>query len=200
MSVLRRSIIVLLCCACILLAVWYFMQTKYNKPTPVVENATVMQPRKQLEAFNLFDADGNLFDLNSLRGHWNLVFFGYTTCPDICPQTLGTIRDTWSLYSPPSKPPVRFIFASITPITKGDTVLREFLSNYNPEFIGIGGSDNDIKQLSDQLGIYANQLPDKIDHTAALMLIDPQGRLTAVLTPPFYPAILAHDLNVLTGS
>ncbi len=200
MSVSKRVIIVIVCSACLLLGVWYFMQTQYNKPTRLAQNATIIKPRKQLKAFSLTDADGKKFDLQTLRGHWNLIFFGYSTCPDICPQTLGVIRDTWGLYTPPYTVPARFIFANITPLPAGDTTLKEFLGNYNKEFIGIGGNKEAMTQLSDQLGIYANKQAASIDHTAALLLIDPQGRLSAVLTPPFDPIILANDLNLLTRS
>ena len=58
-----------------------------------------------------------------------------------------------------------------------------------------------MQYLYDQLGIYASEQDDGvIDHTSALMLIDPQGRLTAIFTPPFTAQELADDLNSITNS
>lgn len=185
--------------ASIILAIWMKIAPKFNYTPPYTKVATSFKSQTKLTYFHLFDTEGNIFTDKSLRGHWTLLFFGYTKCPDICPVTLGIVRETWDLFAAAQQPtPVRFVFADIS--SKAITLkeLKQFLQNYNQNFLGIYGSAEQMHRLSDQLGIYANQQDQNIDHTASLMLIDPQGNLSAVFTPPFTAPDLMHDLTVLT--
>jgi protein SCO1/2 len=179
-------------------ATYYFLAPQFQYQAPETHVASAVKSPSALKAFNLTDSNGNVFDQQSLRGHWTLVFFGYTHCPDICPRTLAILRETWQHYNKQHPAPVRFVFADISdnPATSND--LKKFLQNYNPSFIGISGSPEEMRKFSDQLGIYSQLLEDRLDHTAALLLIDPHARLTAVFSPPFSDLDLIHDLQVLT--
>lgn len=165
-----------------LFGAWHLIAPLYKHPTPRTAVASVVQPSMPLE-------------VKSLRGHWTLVFFGYMNCPKICPRTLGLVRDAWNTY-PTNKIPARFVFANITPCDNND--LKEFLHNYHAEFRGLTNDDPDMQYLYAKLGIYAEEQGTEINHTAALMLIDPQGRLSAIFTPPFTAQELVADLNILT--
>jgi len=73
-----------------------------------------------------------------------------------------------------------------------------FLANFHEKFIGVTGSNAEIKKLQSQLNVFAEKNADgNITHTAALMLIDPQMRLHAIFTPPFKPQDIAMDLDLL---
>lgn len=182
----------------VFVATYYFLAPQFQYQPPETHVASAIKSSKPLKAFKLTDANGNVFDQQSLRGSWTLVFFGYTKCPDICPRTLAILRETWQHYDKKHPAPVRFVFADIsdTPVTNSD--LKKFLENYHPSFIGISGSPEEMHKFSDQLGIYSQLLDDRLDHTAALLLIDPHGRLTAIFSPPFSDLDLVHDLQVLT--
>lgn len=182
----------------IFVATYYLLAPKFQFKAPETHVASVIKPSSPLNPFTLTDADGKTFNQQSLRGHWNLVFFGYTRCPDICPKTLAILRDTWQNYNFKHPAPVRFIFADISTNPIASVDLKQFLKNYHPSFIGINGSSEEMHKLSDQLGIYSQLQADKLDHTASLLLIDPQGRLTAIISPPFSDLDLLHDLQVLT--
>ncbi len=183
----------------IILAVWMAIKPKFEYVPPHTRVATAFKSQQKLEYFHLYDTEGNIFTDKSLRGYWTLLFFGYTKCPDICPSTLNIIRETWNIFAAKGQSaPVRFVFADISSKDATLSELKSFLKNYNQNFLGLHGSDEQMHRLSDQLGIYANQQPQGIDHTASLMLIDPQGQLCAVFTPPFDADDLAHDLTILT--
>lgn len=174
----------------------FIKKTQENEA--VMQIATMVKSPTPLQQFNLLATNGTEFTQNSLLGQWSLIFFGYTKCPDICPKTLNIVRNTWAMLSNTKpRPNVQFIFTDISnsPVTIDE--LKEFLQNYNPEFIGLSGSTEAVHKLSDQLGIYTKSEENKIDHTAALMLIDPQGRLQAVFTPPFSAQDILHDLTIL---
>lgn len=182
----------------IILAVSY-LKPKYKYEAPATIVATSFKSAAPLKPFALTDTTGTQFTEKSLRGHWTLIFFGYTLCPDICPKTLGIVRDSWQIFASNNQPPpVRFVFADMSRTPVPTAELQHFVQNYNPTFLGLSGPPEQMHQLSDQLGIYVQQLPDKMDHTAALMLIDTQGRLRAVLTPPFTAQDIVHDLQLLT--
>jgi protein SCO1/2 len=179
-------------------ATYYFLAPQFQYQPPETHVASVVKSSRALNAFTLTDSDGKIFDQKSLRGQWTLVFFGYTRCPDICPRTLAILRETWQHYNKGRPAPVRFVFADISDTPATSNELKGFLKNYHPSFIGVSGPPEQMRKFSDQLGIYSQLLEDKLDHTAALLLIDPHGRLRAVFSPPFSDLDLVHDLQVLT--
>lgn len=187
-----------------LLAAWYALSPSINadKKIPETQLATVLEQKSSpLSPFNLVDSNGNKFVEKSLNGHWNLMFFGYTTCPDVCPATLSLVREAWQKFD--GKYPARFIFVSVNPIDDNTNHLKEFLGNYHPDFMGLTGPSQEIAKLSQQLNIIAEKSIDqdtgisRIDHTAALMLVDPRGRLKAIFTPPLDANAIVNDLNAI---
>lgn len=181
-----------------LAATYYFLAPQFQYQPPETHVASTLKPSAPLKTFNLIDTNGNIFNNTSLRGHWTLVFFGYTKCPDICPQTLSILRTAWKNYNVNNPAPTRFVFADISNTPVSSNELKQFLANYNSNFIGVTGSSEEMLKFSDQLGIYAAMQDNKLDHTAALLLIDPQARLTAMISPPYSDLDLLHDLQVLT--
>ncbi|MBT4962884.1 MAG: SCO family protein [Francisellaceae bacterium] len=189
-----------------LITLWYFISPNINASSkiPVTQLATVLEQKgTPLSPFNLIDSDGNHFSEKSLRGHWSLMFFGYTTCPDVCPTTLSVVSEAWNGFN--GKYPAKFIFASINPIDDDPKSLKFFLRNFHNDFIGVTGPSQEIAKLSQQLNVIAQKHTDNetgttiIDHTAALMLIDPRGRLKAVFTPPLDANAIINDLNAITA-
>lgn len=152
-----------------------------------------------LKPFHLTDTKGRNFTDKSLRGHWTLMFFGYTKCPDICPRTLSIIKESWQIFNTSQQQvPVNFIFADINTEQVANEDLSSFLHNYNVDFLGVSGSATAMRVFSDQLGIYTKKSGDKIDHSATLLLLDPQGKLYAIFSPPFSAQDVVHDLEILT--
>lgn len=180
-------------------SIWQAIAPRFKYTPPTTHVASPFKPSTPLKQFTLTDTNGNPFTAKSLRGHWTLLFFGYTRCPDICPRTLSIVKETWQQFSQTATTPAKFIFADISNQAISHDELKVFLNNYHPDFLGLTGSQLDMHKLSDQLGIYSKMQQDSIDHTSAMMLIDPQARLCAIFTPPFSAQDLIHDLQVLTS-
>lgn len=197
----RRIILltILLLGVLVFVAIWKSIAPKFKYQAPITNIASPFKTSAPLKEFTLIDSNGNPFTAKSLRGHWTLLFFGYTRCPDICPRTLSIIKDAWQQFAHSKRTPARFIFADISNQAVPYNELKLFLNNYNPEFLGLSGSQLDMHKLSDQLGIYSKMQEGVIDHTSAVMLIDPSARLCAIFTPPFSAQDLVHDLQVLTN-
>lgn len=188
---------------------WDKIQDK-NAPQPAppilaTESATILTPAKPLPNFSLQDSNGNIFTQDTFIGHWTLLFFGYADCPEICPTTLAIVGGVWRAF-PEQQPHTKaqFVFASLDPTNDTPQKLKDFLSRFNPAFIGITGSESQMNKLAKSASVYSwtdpqlNTAGQKIiDHSATLLLINPEGRLYALFTPPHHIDTIKKDLQVL---
>ena len=164
---------------------------------PVDKNlpgVALLSIRYPLSEFELIDHRGNSFTRVNLEGHWNILFFGYTHCPDICPITLQTLSDSIPLFEKdPSLGMPKIVFVSIDP--KNDEVhrLREYVDFFHPSIIGITGSSLSITAFTSDIGAMFNKhdvgtTKDPLfSHSSSLFLVDPMGRLAATIDPPNKP-------------
>lgn len=174
---------------------------------PVLSQSTTrLVPARLLHDFDLIDHKGATFNLERLRGHWSFLFFGYTHCPDICPTTLNTLNALAHTIAtlPEPMPTPQYVFVSIDPERDTPELLAKFVPYFNPAFIGVTGTTSAIDAMTKQLSVMYLKIesdrPDSylMDHSAALLLIDPQGNLHALMSPPFDTALMAQDFQKLT--
>jgi len=208
---MKRVLLTILLGLAVALGAWYGLnplleKTAPQKPIPSLASATVLNPTKPMTEFSLIATDKKNFTQYSLLGHWTLMFFGYTQCPDICPRTLATITQVWQSLPKymQDKNMLNFVFVSLDP--KSDTVphLKTFLERFNPDFMGLTGEETTVKKLSKFCSIYSWQDPNAsaegpkvIDHSATLLLINPKGHMQALFSPPHEVEAIAKDLQTL---
>ncbi len=163
-------------------------------------SATVLRDAKPLPKFVLEDHFGNGFTNKNLKNQWSLVFFGYTHCPDICPTTLSLLNQVDQVLKKESnidKP--RIIFISVDP--ERDTIeqLTDYVTYFNPEFIGVTGSMENLQVLTKSLGIVFGKEGDdesndyEVYHSARILLVDPKARLKALFSSPLDVNQIASD-------
>lgn len=198
---IRKTLIILVSFIVALLTCWYFLSPIFQRNIPSVKNATIINSSSNIKDFTLTATNGYEFNEKSLKGHWTLMFFGYTGCPDVCPETLKLTSDVWNNFS---QKPARFVFSSIDSHQDSIPKLKNFLKRFNSDFIGVTGDPEQSRKLREQLGIYVEATTTEgvtlLNHTSSLMLINPKGQLHAVLSPPFDTKELKHDLLILTGN
>ncbi len=174
------------------------------KPEPIVlEAATWLgEQAKPLPAFELTDHNGNPFNQKSIQGKWQLMFFGYTNCPDICPDTLQMLTNMMKLIeSDAVKQQLQITFVSIDPERDDLKKMKTYVEYFNPVFMSARGEMDEVNKLTDALGImhYISKSEDgskyEVAHSGAMTLTDPQGRFIAVFVPPLDAANIAHDLS-----
>lgn len=161
---------------------------------------TILQsPPKQVPAFRLGDQNGKVFDRARLRGHWTFMFFGYTSCPDVCPTTLATLRNTARrLDQAHSDPLPQFVFVTVDPQRDTPKRLGQYVTQFDPRFIGATGNRDQLKTLKDAFHVVALREPTQangnyeIMHTASLFLVDPKAELYAIFPPPLNADTLAN--------
>jgi len=167
-----------------------------HKPTfspPAGLEMTLLPEPRALSEFSLTGQDSEPFTLERLQDRWTVMFFGYTHCPDICPTTLATLTQ-FNKKLEEAKPDLasdtQFVFVSVDPQRDDPKQLKEYVSYFNPQFIGTTGAKAEINALANQVGaIYAFEGDTSaedyiVNHSAALYLIDPEGRYVARFFPP----------------
>lgn len=158
---------------------------------------------RPLAAFRLVDHNGQPFDNSRLTGRWSLLFFGFIYCPDICPLTMQILQDVDKELSASGQSinDPQIIFVSVDP--ERDTVesLRQYVSHFHPDFIGVSGNHENLQALTRSLGVFYTradnpQHPDRyqVDHSAALFLLDPAGKIRALFSAPHKARAIADDL------
>jgi protein SCO1/2 len=167
-----------------------------EKPQPhfveVADSAYILPKPDPVAAFRLVRHDNTPFDNSALKGKWSFLFFGFTHCPDLCPTTLAVFNQVHRTLSqrPEGAGDVQFVFVSVDPERDTPQLLKEYVAHFNPEFIGVTGNGADLAQLSDSVGVVYAKVPGTtpkeyfMDHSSAVLLINPEGRLRGVFAAP----------------
>ena len=192
----RRSVLLLLGLGVLAVAAGALLAHLLGRGVALQSGTWLPRPRALAE-FQLQDTSGRAFDLNSLRGHPTLLFFGFTNCPDVCPTTLATLAQ---LQRQAPLPAAETVFVSIDPERDSAGALRSYLGAFSDRFIGLRGDRAALAPLLRSLNAIAvrEDLPGggyTMDHSATLYLLDTGGRLVAVFSPPFSQVALAADLR-----
>lgn len=137
----------------------------------------------QAEEFTLTTTEGRPFRLSDQRGKIVLMFFGFTSCPDVCPTTLAEAKRIMERLGDETEN-VRFVFITVDPERDTPERLGQYVSNFHPEIIGLTGTPEELQTMFDAYGIYAAKVPLEdsaadytMDHTARVFLVDQDGRL-----------------------
>ncbi|MGC3982301.1 MAG: SCO family protein [Steroidobacteraceae bacterium] len=172
-------------------------------PAPTLLNGTVLSSPRAVPDFQLVDSNGSAITLQQLRARWNVVFFGYTSCPDICPTTLSTLAQVEKLLSDlPTAQRPQMVFVSVDPKRDTPAQVGNYTRFFSPSFIGLTGESTQIESLTRAMGVPV-AIHDSgdgaytVDHAATLFLLDPQARMTAVFSPPHAVEALAKDLRTV---
>ena len=172
---------------------------------PPRTDALLLHEPKVLPDFALTDTSGKSLDKDRLKGHWTLLYFGYRLCPDACPTTLSDL-DKFVKYvgklPADTRPQVYFI--SVDPQRDTPKLLGDYTLYFNPGFVAATGSLEALKALTDPLDVqFSYDKPDAkgdyaVNHSTAVLLVDPDAEETALFVPPLDPRRMAADyVNIL---
>jgi len=174
---------------------------------PPLANGEFIVPRTQIEEFHLLDHHKHPFDRAALLGHWSLLYFGYTNCPDLCPATLtalAAMEKRLVAAGFPDRPHVVFVSADVARDTPAQ--LAAYVPYFDPDFLGVTAQAQDtVQKFAAQFGIaiaveHRADGTVAVDHSSAILVVDPQARLAAILSGPFVPAELQSDFVAIVGA
>ncbi len=168
---------------------------------PYSFHGTVIQSPRPAMDFKLQAVDGP-HRLREFRGKVVVLFFGYTHCPDVCPTTLAEMKQVMKHLGSKADG-VQFIMISVDPERDTPERLADYVTHFDPRFLGLTGDPETIAQIATQYGIYYRKHEGTaasgylVDHTASLVAIDKQGYIKLLLPPTLTPEEVAEDLEVM---
>ena len=164
---------------------------------------TFAEPYPVASEIDLARSDGSRFRLSELRGDVVLVFFGYTSCPDVCPTTLAELRQALSELNAQDVDRVKVVFVTVDPDRDSPERVQEYVDQFNPAFIGLSGSKTDLEKVRAEYGVYREIADEQsaagyiVNHTARVSLVDPQGNLRISFSFDTPVEDIVHDLKLM---
>ncbi|NJD24266.1 MAG: SCO family protein [Betaproteobacteria bacterium] len=146
--------------------------------------------------------DGKRRSLVDFRGKAVVVFFGYTTCPDICPTTLARYAEVWKELGGQAAS-VQLLFVTLDPERDNPARLGEYLRWFNPAFVGLIGSPEELKEATGEFRVFSARKEIGggtgyvIDHSTGAYVFDPAGRLRLYVKDSAPVADIVADLRLL---
>lgn len=147
-----------------------FRGTAYTEPYP---------PAPQIE---LTRSNGETFRLSDQKGKIVLLFFGYTSCPDVCPTTLAELKLVMDDLGDKTKL-VQVVFVSVDPKRDTPRKTQEYVEHFSREFIGLSGPVDKLESVWKDFGVFREEVPSvsaagySVNHTARVYLVDADGNL-----------------------
>lgn len=174
----------------------------YQLRGAVIENP---QPAPDI---SLMDANGSRFQISQQRGQLVYLFFGYTNCPDVCPMTLSEMKQLRARLGAQAGQ-VRFVFVTVDPERDTPERLRAYLSAFDPQFIGLTGSLEELQPVWQAYDV-GREIQDKehsvdhedqggylVSHSSRTYVIDRRGRLRVSYAFGTPPEDIESDLRYL---
>jgi len=168
-----------------------FRETTYGEPYPL---ASEIELRR---------SDGSSFRLSEMRGNVVLLFFGYTSCPDVCPTTLAELKLALSELKEEDVAQVKVLFVTVDPERDTPERVQEYVNRFNPAFVGLSGSQAELEKIWQAYGVYREIIQGTsaagytVDHTARVTVIDQQGNLRISFGFDTPVEDMVHDLKLI---
>ncbi len=181
--------------------------------------AQLLPHGKELSGIDLVDHFGQPFNEQRLRGQWNLVFFGFTFCPDVCPLELKKAADVLKRLDENNQTNLRILFVSVDPERDSEEQLRQYTGYFDPRIIGLTGKNVRLGEFAAMFGAsYSRKaeigeevflvkaggdMPENsgehylVNHTSRFFLINPEGQYVGSFPPPHDTDMLFSDLSLL---
>ena len=186
------------------LTVYKVLNTERQLDTAeLLDAGIVMLPQgRDMPDVTLTNQDGEAVSMEQLEGRWNLLFFGYTFCPDICPATLAELRQLQRSLPEEVNQRLQPILVSVDPERDTPEQLKKYLDYFGAGFIGLTGPLDDIQTLANAAGVPfipgdTSKKDYTVDHGANLALIGPDGRLRGFIRAPMRTEKLAEQLSAV---
>jgi len=177
------------------------------------EFALVLPAPNPVAEFSLLNQHGTPIDQTVFEGQWDLLFFGFTHCPDVCPTTLQVLAAAKATLQENGQVPLpRIVLVSVDPERDTPELMRQYVDYFGEGNLGITGTLDEITKLTSGLGIYFEKHAQNdddngaddgddyaVDHSAAVLVINPDGGFEALFSGPHVVDNYVHDLPLVMG-
>lgn len=177
---------------------------------PALQTVRLFDQPRALPPFSLRQSDGTPLVPGELKGHWTLVFLGFTHCPDVCPTTLAELAQAqraWQTQPESTRP--RVLFVSVDPDRDTPDLTGEYAHGFHRDTLAATGDEATLEAFARSLSMVFVKVPApagapadqySVDHSASIAVLDPQARMAGVILPPLQPQAIAADLSELGAS
>ena len=190
---IRLTVTIILLVASILVGGFFYVFTKARVMTVdelKAEGAYLYENPRLLPKFTLVNDLDETFTAKDLQGKWNLLFFGFTYCPDVCPTTLAQLKTFYQELEPEVQADTRIWLVSVDPARDTPEQLHNYLAFFHPDFRGVTGEFLEIHRFATALNIPFAKVPGgdnnnyMVDHSANIALVNPQGHSLGFFKAP----------------
>lgn len=172
-------------------------------PPVTLRGTEYAEPYPQAPEIELTRANGNNFRLSEMRGNIVLLFFGYTSCPDVCPTTMAELKTALDKIGEEDAKNVKVIFVTVDPERDTPERVQEYVNRFNRDFIGLSGTEAELAKVWSDYGVF-REIADGtsaagylVNHTARVTLIDQDGNLRVSYGFDTPVENIVHDLKLL---
>ena len=150
---------------------------------------------KLIAPFTLESTQGGNFTEQNFKGHWSWVFFGFTSCPNMCPMTMHAFKEAVEqLRADKMEPLPQVILVSLDPERDTLPVLQKYVTSFDPSFIGLVGNMDQVDILAKQMNVsYKNMGNGMIQHSGNVTVVNPQGEIQGYFPWVDEPVKVAKD-------
>jgi protein SCO1 len=172
-----------------------------SQPLLSPNDGLIFSAPRDLHSFELITSNGGSFKQQDLLAHWTLVFFGFSHCSSICPSNLELLKRVYTELHPRYSN-LQVLFISLDPQRDSKSKLAAYTHSFHPDFIGASGNSKVLHQLQSQLGIFSMMDPAapqnnyQLQHTASILLINPQGKWVGIFYANKRPSQLSKAIEV----
>lgn len=173
--------------ALVSLACGAFIYFSLNQPD-MPKTALYYKTPRSIDSFELTAHTDSAFTNENLKGKWSWVFFGYTSCPDVCPTTLQKLNFVYDELKAITEN-TQVLLVSVDPMRDSTEKLSQYIAYFNKEFIALSAGHDALYPFARNLGLmYAiaddpSQENYLVDHSASIVLINPEGQIAAIFKP-----------------
>ena len=150
----------------------------------------LIEPARDLGSFNLIDSNEKEFLPQDFEGKWNVLFFGFTFCPDICPITMRMLSRIEKEIDSQELDKIRIFLVTVDPDRDSPDQLKVYLENFSENFIGLTGGLDQIYNFATRVNAPFSPISNSkdphytVDHTGSIVLIDPDGNYAGFFRAP----------------
>jgi protein SCO1/2 len=172
-------------------------------PSAGLRGTTYAEPYPPAPEFELVRENGSTFRLSEMRGNIVLLFFGFTSCPDVCPTTMAELKTALEKIDANEARNVKVVFVTVDPKRDTPERVQEYVNHFNQDFIGLSGGESELERIWNEYGVFRQVVNDAsadgytIDHTARVTLIDQHGNMRVSYNFDTPVDDIVHDLKLL---
>ena len=174
-----------------------------------IEGVYLAKPQ-EINDFKLTGTKDKTFSKANLQGHWSMLYFGFTNCGMVCPTTMAALNDMYKLLEKdlPADHLPQVVMISVDPDRDSIERMKEYVTSFNPHFLGARSDILETVKLEKQLHITATKVnvglrgknQYSIKHSDQILLFNPKGQLQAYLSAPHVATRMAKDYKLILNT